>query len=116
MFSLVTTKAAVLVVAVTLALAAAPGALAWSWPASGDVLAPFVVAPSDYEAGQHRGIDVGGAAGEPALAPAAGTVRFAGTLPRHGRTLTIETTDGYTVTLLHLGSLSVASGADVSEG
>src|SRR5215210_453370 len=97
------------------ALAIPPGALAWSWPSPGPVLAPFVAAPSEYEAGQHRGIDVAGAAGEPALAPAAGTVRFAGTLPRHGRSLTIETADGFSVTLLHLGTLGVSAGVAVAE-
>ena len=116
MFSCLTTRLGTVVAAVGLALAGSPAALAWSWPASGAVLAPFVVAPSEYEAGQHRGVDVAGTAGEPASSPSAGTVRFAGTLPRHGRSLTIETPDGYTVTLLHLGSVSVSTGADVAEG
>ena len=50
------------------------------------------------------------------LAPAAGTVSFAGTVPSSGKSVTIETPDGYSVTLTHLGSISVARNAAVSEG
>src|SRR5215212_2472606 len=116
MFAHLATRALLVVGVSVVALVASPGASAWSWPASGAVLRPFVVAPSDYEPGQHRGIDVAGVAGEPAPAPSAGTVRFAGTLPRHGRSITIETPDGYTVTLLHLGSIAAATGSTVAEG
>ncbi len=37
-----------------------------------------------YGAGQHRGIDIGGGAAAPVLAPAAGLVTFAGTVPGSG--------------------------------
>ena len=70
-----------------------------------------------YAAGQHRGIDIGAdAEGETVVAPAAGTVSFAGTVPTSGKSVTIETADGYSVTLTHLGSIGVAKGASVSEG
>ena len=46
--------------------------------------------------------------GEAVLAPAAGTVSFAGTVPGSGRALTITTGDGLAVTLTHLGSIVVA--------
>jgi hypothetical protein len=69
-----------------------------------------------YAAGLHRGVDIGAAPGTSVRAPRAGLVRFAGTVPGNGRTLTIETADGYSVTLLHLGSFSVARGATVAEG
>ena len=49
-------------------------------------------------------------------APAGGTVSFAGTVPSGGETVTIETQDGYSVTLLHLGSIGVKRNAAVSEG
>ena len=69
-----------------------------------------------YAAGQHRGVDIGAAAaGETVVAPSAGTVTFAGTVPTSGRSVTIETADGYSVTLTHLGSFLVAKGATVSE-
>src|SRR5207245_626846 len=45
-----------------------------------------------------------------------GTVSFAGSLPTSGECLTIETADGYSVTLTHLGSIGVAEGAAVAEG
>ena len=89
---------------------------AWSWPADGAVLRPFTLGPDAYAAGQHRGIDVGGEEGSPVRAPAAGTVAFAGSLPTHGRGVTILTSDGYAVTLVHLGSITVAKGDSVDEG
>src|ERR1043166_5913329 len=99
-------------------LAWTPAAYAWSRPVQGPVLQPFVYDEAHpYAAGQHRGIDLGAdAAGETVVAPAAGTVSFAGTVPTSGRSLTIETADGYSVTLTHLGSTAVAKGAEGAEG
>jgi hypothetical protein len=96
--------------------AGVPPALAWTWPVDGPVLRPFVLGDDPYAAGQHRGIDVGAAAGAPVRAPAAGAVTFAGTVPGSGRTVTIQTSDGYSVTLVHLGSFVVGRGAAVAEG
>jgi Peptidase family M23 len=95
----------------------APAANAWSWPIQGPVLRPFSYDEAHpYAAGQHRGIDIGAdAAGEVVSAPAAGTVSFAGTVPTNGKSVTIETADGYSVTLTHLGSISVVKGAAVAE-
>jgi murein DD-endopeptidase MepM/ murein hydrolase activator NlpD len=91
-------------------------ALAWTWPVDGPVLREFDLSDDPYASGQHRGIDVGAAAGRPVLSPVTGAVTFAGTVPGGGRTLTIETGDGYAVTLLHLGTVGVAKGARVAEG
>jgi hypothetical protein len=91
-------------------------ALAWTWPVDGPVLRQFDLGDDPYAGGQHRGIDIGAAAGGPVRSPAAGAVTFAGTVPGGGRTLTIEAPDGYAVTLLHLGSLAVERGAGVAEG
>ena len=96
--------------AVLAALLSAPAAGAWTWPSDGAVLRAFAVGDDPYAGGQHRGVDVAGDAGGTVRAPAAGTVSFAGTLPTHGKTVTLVTGDGYTVTLLHLGSISVAKG------
>src|ERR1043166_3417063 len=98
-------------------LAWTPAAYAWSRPVQGPVLQPFVYDEAHpYAAGQHRGIDLGAdAAGETVVAPAAGTVSFAGTVPTNGKSVTIETADGYSVTLTHLGSMSVKKGEVVSE-
>jgi hypothetical protein len=96
--------------------AGVPPALAWTWPVDGPVLRPFVLGDDPYAAGQHRGIDIGATAGAAVRAPAAGAVTFAGSVPGSGRTVTIQTSDGYSVTLVHLGSLGVGRGAVVTEG
>ena len=46
-----------------------PQASAWSWPLQGEVLRPYSLGPDAYAAGQHRGIDVAGAAGDPFAHP-----------------------------------------------
>src|SRR6266851_5456889 len=106
-----------LLAAVLAALLFAPAGEAWTWPAAGAVLQPFLFDPAHpYAAGQHRGLDVGGEPGAAVVAPAAGTVTFAGTVPSSGKSVTITTADGYAVTLTHLGSISVSEGAMVAEG
>src|SRR5215831_6370382 len=98
-------------------LAIAPTAHAWTWPADGPVLAPFSFDPGNpYAAGQHRGLDVAGGAAAPVPAPAAGVVSFAGTVPGNGKSITIETADGWSVTLTHLGQLGVKKDTAVAEG
>jgi MYXO-CTERM domain-containing protein len=94
-----------------------PAAYAWSWPVQGPVVQPFSYDEAHpYASGQHRGVDIGAdAAGEGVVAPAAGTVSFAGTVPTNGKTVTVETADGYSVTLTHLGSIAVPRGATVAE-
>jgi hypothetical protein len=105
-------------VVVLVLLAWAPAAYAWSWPVQGPVLQPFTYDESHpYASGRHRGIDIGAdAAGEQVVAPAAGIVSFAGSVPTNGECVAIETPDGYTVTLTHLGAILVAKGASVAEG
>ena len=99
------------------ALVLVPAAQAWTWPVDGPVLQPFAFDPSHpYAAGQHRGIDIGGGAGASVVAPAAGTVTFAGSVPSSGNSVTIATPDGYAVTLTHLGSIAVEKGAALAEG
>jgi Peptidase family M23 len=93
-----------------------PPALAWTWPVDGPVLRPFVLGDDPYAAGQHRGVDLGASAGSPVRAPSAGTVTFAGSVPGSGRSITVETADGFAVTLIHLGTYSVARGVVVGEG
>ena len=99
------------------ALAAVPAAHAWTWPTDGQVLQPFSFDPaSPYAAGQHRGVDLAGSPGDAVRAPKAGTVSFAGTVPGSGKSVTIETADGWSVTLTHLGTISVKRDAAVAEG
>jgi hypothetical protein len=98
-------------------LAWTPAAYAWSWPVQGPVLRPFVYDEAHpYASGQHRGVDIGvDSAGATVVAPAAGTISFAGTVPTNGRSVTIQTADGYSITLTHLGSIAVTKGATVAE-
>jgi len=92
-------------------------AQAWTWPVDGPVLRPFSFDRAHpYAAGQHRGLDLGAAAGANVRAPADGVVSFAGTVPTGGKTVSIETPSGYTATLVHLGSIEVVRGARVGEG
>ncbi|MGZ4351915.1 MAG: murein hydrolase activator EnvC family protein, partial [Gaiellaceae bacterium] len=102
--------------AVLAALLVAPAAGAWSWPSDGVVLRGFTLSSDVYAGGQHRGIDVAGVTGSPVRASAAGEVSFAGTVPSSGKSVTIQTADGYAVTLTHLGSIAVAKGDAVGEG
>ena len=103
------------VLALLAVLVVTPQASAWSWPLQGEVLRPYSLGPDPYAAGQHRGVDVAGEAGEAVRAPAAGVVSFVGVVPSSGRTVTIQT-DGYAVSLTHLGEATVAKGAAVAEG
>jgi hypothetical protein len=102
--------------AISAALAWPTSAFGWTWPVQGPVLRPFLLGDDPYAAGQHRGIDIGSPSGASVLAPAAGVVSFAGTVPVGGRTVSIQTEDGYSVTVLHLGSVAVRRGASIAEG
>jgi hypothetical protein len=96
--------------------AGAPPALAWTWPAEGPVLRPFELGDDPYAGGQHRGVDIAGEEGAPVRSPAAGVVSFAGTVPGGGRAVTVQTADGHSVTLVHLGSIAVDRDAVLPEG
>ena len=98
------------------ALAVVPAGRAWTWPVDGPVLRPFSLDDNPYSGGQHRGIDIGAPVGAAVRAPASGRVSFAGTVPVYGRTLTVQTADGLSVTLVHLGSTAVVKGAAIAEG
>jgi hypothetical protein len=106
----------VLLPALVAFLVGAAPATAWTWPVDGPVVRHFELGGDPYAAGQHRGVDIGAASGTPVSAPAAGRVAFVGTVPRAGKTVTIETPDGYSVTLVHLGSILVARNAWLVEG
>ena len=95
-----------------------PGAYAWTWPVTGPVLQGFSFDPAHpYAGGQHRGIDIAASAtGIPVLAPASGVVSYAGTVPTSGKSVTIETAGGLSVSLTHLGSYSVKKDDAVTEG
>jgi hypothetical protein len=91
-------------------------ALAWTWPVDGPVLRPFKLGDDPYAGGQHRGIDIGAPLGTSVRAPAGGRISFAGTVPTSGKSVTIQTPDGYSVTLVQLGTIGITRGAAVAEG
>ena len=97
----------ILAAGMLLALLLSPAASAWTWPVDGPVLRPFVAEDDPYAGGQHRGIDVAAPTGADVRAPAAGVASFVGQLPGQGLCLTIRTADGYSITLVHLGSIGV---------
>lgn len=98
-------------------LVGAPAAAAWVWPVGGPVLRPFVYdAARPYAGAQHRGADIGAVDGEDVRAPAGGRITFAGTVPASGRSVTIETPDGLSLTLVQLGRFNVRRGDVVQEG
>ena len=105
-----------MLLAVAAALTFAPPGGAWSWPVDGPVLRGFLAEDDPYQGGQHRGVDIGAASGADVRAPARGVVAFAGSLPHAGLGVTIRTVDGYSITLIHLGSVGVRVGAEVAEG
>src|SRR5256885_17265761 len=73
-----TTRYPVAVLAAAIcALAVAPGAIAWAWPADGPVLREFSLGEDPYAAGQHRGIDIGIVGARKVRAPSDGEITFA---------------------------------------
>jgi len=120
MWSLVVVKSGnkwlILAAAVLLSLVLSPCASAWTWPVDGTVLRPFVAEGDPYAGGQHRGIDIAARAGADVRSAATGVVAFVGQLPHEGLCLTIRTADGYSVTLVHLGSIGVRMGTAIEEG
>jgi hypothetical protein len=109
-------RSLVLAPALLVGLILAPSGHAWTCPIGGPVLRPFSFADNPYAGGLHRGVDLGGDTGAPVRAPAGGTVSFVGSVPDGGRAITIQTADGYALTLLQLGSTLVSRGAVVEEG
>jgi hypothetical protein len=91
-------------------------ALAWTWPVDGPVLRPFKLGDDPYAGGQHRGIDIGAPLGASVRAPAGGRISFVGTVPTSGKSVTIQTPNGHSVTLVQLGTIGVTRGAAVAEG
>lgn len=89
-----------------------PGA--WVWPVEGPVIEGFAPPESPFGSG-HRGIDIAAAIGTDVLAPADGTVSFAG--PVGGRRfVTIDHGEGLRSTVSFVEDLRVRAGDRVSAG
>jgi len=86
----------------------------WAWPVAGPVIGAYDPPDSPFGSG-HRGIDVAAAIGTIVVAPADGTVSFAG--PVGGRRfVTIDHGDGLRSTVSFVEALQVRTGDVVTRG
>ncbi len=86
--------------------------VAWQWPASGKVFALF-----QGEAGQNKGIDIGGKLGEPVFAAASGRVVYAGSgLSGYGKLLILKHNETFLSAYAHNDEISVKEGDLVKVG
>jgi Peptidase family M23 len=89
----------------------------WAWPVQGEVITSYRNGADPYAGGQHRGIDIAAAQGEPVSAAVAGTVTFAGTAGTSGLAVNIRTDAGrFDASYLHLASAEVRKGDRVAAG
>ena len=107
-----------LLLVLLVALAVVPTAGAWTWPADGPVLQPFAFDPARIRTPRGSTAASTSAAMQvpSCVRPPRAPVSFAGTVPGSGKSVTIETADGWSVTLTHLGSITAKKGATVAEG
>jgi hypothetical protein len=104
-----------LLIAVVLALPSTAHARTWRWPVRGPVVERFALTPDRFAKGQHRGIEIQARGGAPVRSACAGRVRFAGRVPRHGRTVSV-TCGPFVATYLHLSSMAVRRGQALVPG
>jgi murein DD-endopeptidase MepM/ murein hydrolase activator NlpD len=104
-----------LLIAAVLALPSTAHARAWHWPVRGPVVQRFELKRDRFAQGQHRGIDIQTRQGTRVRAACAGQVRFAGTVPRHGRTVSV-TCGPFVATYLDLSSMAVRRGQRLTAG
>jgi lipoprotein NlpD len=82
----------------------------WRWPAQGEVVRRF-------SGTVHKGIDIGGAAGDPVQAVAAGTVVYAGAgIPGYGELIIVRHNERYLSAYGHNERLLVGEGDTVAAG
>lgn len=87
-----------------------PQDAAWLWPAKGPVIAGFNEATN-------KGVDIGGAPGDPVIASAAGRVVYSGSgLRGYGKLVIIKHDDSYLTAYAHNQSLLVKEGDAVGKG
>jgi hypothetical protein len=105
-----------LFIAAVLAFPSTAHARTWRWPVRGEVVQRFAIdGRNPFAKGQHRGIGIAAAHGTPVRSACAGRVRFAGTLPRHGGTVSV-TCGPFVATYLHLSSMAVRRGQPLAVG
>jgi lipoprotein NlpD len=87
-----------------------PGAIDFIWPARGGLLAKFAEPSS-------KGVDIGGKAGDPVVAAAAGQVLYTGTGIRgFGKLIVIRHENGFSSVYAHNRAILVKEGQSVSRG
>jgi lipoprotein NlpD len=85
--------------------------LDWAWPTSGKVITGF------SESANLKGIDIGGKAGQPVLASAAGRVVYAGAgLRGYGKLVIVKHNNTYLSAYAHNREILVKEGQQVSKG
>jgi hypothetical protein len=104
-----------LVLIACLYLSSAACAVSWRRPVDGPLLRPFSVSADRYARGQHRGIDLGAPPGASVRSACAGRVRFAGTVPGGGRTVSVGC-GRLVATYQHLGAVAVGRGEMLAAG
>jgi lipoprotein NlpD len=83
----------------------------WVWPAKGKIVGTF------SETANLKGIDIGGTAGQPVLASAAGTVVYAGTgLRGYGKLIIVKHNKTYLSAYAHNREILVKEGEKVTKG
>jgi len=94
----------------TAAVEREPGALDFIWPAKGGLLAKFSEPSS-------KGLDIGGKAGDPVVAAAAGQVLYTGTGIRgFGKLIVIRHENGFSSVYAHNREILVKEGQSVTQG
>ena len=88
------------------------------WPVRGPVNSEFGVRASPWTRGGelHSGIDIGVERGTRVVAPAAGTVAFAGTHAEYGLTVILDHGENLRTVYGHLSRLDVSQGRTVARG
>jgi murein DD-endopeptidase MepM/ murein hydrolase activator NlpD len=88
------------------------------WPARGWVTSDFGTRLDPYTASRvmHKGLDIANSAGTPIVAPADGTVVFAGTEGGYGRVLVLDHGFGVKTRYGHLSEIKVKLGEKVKRG
>lgn len=104
-----------LAIALIVGAPSSASARGWIRPVDGPLLRAFSVGPDRFAAGQHRGVDLGAAAGASVRAACGGRVSFAGRVPRGGPTVSMRC-GPLIATYQHLGELAVSRGQAVIAG
>jgi murein DD-endopeptidase MepM/ murein hydrolase activator NlpD len=93
-------------------------ALPMRWPVRGEINSEFGQRVSPWTGSRefHAGMDIGAATGTPVLAPAPGTVEYAGEHPAYGLTIVLDHGHDVRTVYAHLSQVSGGRGQRVDRG